>query len=263
MSLHMSGDFITDIARGEVEGYTLLHKYGINPAVSSDAAVAVWSGNEAFKYATTGKVLYLSGSNVSDTTAVTVQGLDSDFALKTSTVYMNGQTAVKLVDSDSADISWFRVFRAWNAGSTDMSSDAYISDSDATLTGGVPGANEKYLKLDYLHQQTLMAVYTVPVNCELYLYHIGINCTANTPAAVSTTPHAAQVSLRTREPGGVFRTKETFTVITLGSNALDMTFPPRNPITAGTDVELYALYSTTTMGIDGRFWGILRDTSKA
>ena len=263
MSLQMSGDFITDIVRGEVEGYTILHKYGINPAVTSDGAKVIWSGNEAFKYATTGKVLYLSGSNVSDTTAVTVQGLDSDFAAKTSTVNMNGQTGVKLVDSEGADISWYRVFRAWNAGSTDMSSDAYISDSDATLTGGVPGAGETYLKIDYLHQQTLMAVYTVPANYELYIYHIGINCTANTPAAVSSTPQAAQVALRTRAPGGVFRTKETFTAITLGNSALDLDFPPRNPITAGTDVELYILTATTTMGVDGRFWGILRDTSKS
>jgi hypothetical protein len=201
--------------------------------------------------------MYASGSSSDETTTVVVQGLDSDFVEITGYATLNEVNPVALNDSDGSSLSFYRVFRAWNSGSTDLTGAFYVSDSDATLTAGVPAAGEKYAKVDSDHQQTLMAMYTVPAGKSLILYHIGIECTANTAAAVSTTPQAAQVSLRYRENGGVWRTKETYTAITLGSNVVDHFFPARAAIPAETDIELYIYGATTTMGVDGRFWGVL------
>lgn len=260
--IELTGDVLFDIVRGNMDGYSMLYKFGQNPACDTDAQVQVWSKNEDYPYPTSGTVMYVSGSNAGDATEITVYGLDSDYAQVTGYATMSGQSPVKIQDSDSQDIAFYRVFRAFNSGSTDLSSDVYLSDSDATLTGGIPGAGETYLMIDYYAQQTLHALYTVPKDHVFYITNSQAAITAETQNAISSTPHGCTIEFRTRAPGKVFRVQDTTTLITLGNNQISRNYGFLSGIPEGTDIDIFIRSATATMGIHAEFEGVLRDLTK-
>ena len=262
----VSGDILFDIARGEVAGYSMLYKYGQAAGVDSDADVPIWDLTAAYPYRTSGIAMYISG--LAETGNYVFEGVDSDYnAIKGyATATASGESAatkVELLDSDGGTLLWYRIFRGWNDGDTDMAGNIYVSDTAATVdSDGIPGAGESYAVIQPQHQQTMMCVYTVPANHILYLFHIGAAITAETPAG-TVAAQGADISFRTRLPGKVFRTKESTTVITTGASAIDFVFPPRQGLTEGTDIEMYVENATGTVSLDGRFWGVLRDLTIA
>lgn len=120
-----------------------------------------------------------------------------DWSEQSADVIANGQVQVTI-----GSLAWRRVFRANNSGDTDMQGDVYIAKS-ASLSAGVPiTASTIMAKVDVTAQQTLMAIYTIPLGKQGFLVDWDVAMLSDTPATTK-----ANVALKVRKEGGVFLTK--------------------------------------------------------
>ena len=95
------------IAKGDVDGYSFIHKFGAVPDFdTADAEVTVWDGADDggidemdYTYSATAAIDSLSSSDNGDTQDISVQGLDSNYDLVTQTITLTGQTR-KALDTD-------------------------------------------------------------------------------------------------------------------------------------------------------------------
>lgn len=164
-----------------------IQKYGYNSNLDSiDAGheQTIWTGTGAYPWSVldTGVSLIVTSTSSTDTnTRVTVQGLDTQFNMQEQTIMCNGTSSVSLSGE------WKRVFRAYVSGDTPSAGDIHVK-TDSTIVAHVP----------VKEQQTLMALYTVPRGYTAYL--TGFDSTVSRNEDIL-------FRLRTREPGGVFRTQ--------------------------------------------------------
>lgn len=151
------------IASGDVTGSSFVHKFGQAPDFdTTDNEVTVWDGANdgginqmVYTFSATAAIDSISSSNTGDTGTVSIQGLDTNFALVTQTVTLNGQTRVAL------GTSLLRAFRMSNTSSATFLGEIYVYENTA-ITSGVPNDKTKIRIVVNGANQTLMAVYTIP-----------------------------------------------------------------------------------------------------
>jgi hypothetical protein len=244
------------IAKGDVSGSTLLHKFGDAPDFDiSDGFVTIWDGANdgginamAYTYSATADITQVSSSNAADSTETEVQGLDSSYELTNQTVTLNGQNAVLL------PTPLIRVFRAKNENGTVFLGDIYISTSGATLSSGVPTVVTEVRAVTRAeHQQTLMAIYTIPAGKTGYMRDWFVS------ASGAKKNSAHQIHLAARKFGGVFQTKHVSSIQTDGTSYIQHKYQEPEVFAEKTDIEMHANTDSDQAGIAAGFDIVLID----
>jgi len=231
----------------------MLRKFGHNADCDSGVEEDLWDGggdanaNGTYDYPSAVEELAIS-SDAADVEEIVVQGLDGDYAPISRTVLMAGTT--KTVIPGGAD--WLRTFRAFDNDNTVFTGTIYIYKSDDTVVAGVPQTPAKIRAIiNPAYQQTMMALYTVPVG------HIGIITHAYAGITKRATAVAAEIQIKARLFGKSFRTRETWQVHSYsGTKDPDFghtpfIFPEK------TDIKLAATASTNDTDVHGGFRGFI------
>jgi hypothetical protein len=223
------------IAKGEVVGTTFVHKFGNAPDFdATDGEVTVWDGAEdgtawelmEYVYSTSADIDSISSSDGADTAEVNIVGLDANYIPVMQTATLNGQTRVAL------GTALLRVYRVFNSNSTPFAGHVFVY-VNGTLTGGVPNTNADIRAVvQPEHQQTLMAVYTIPAGKTGYMRDwygatSGANRSSNYP-----------LSLVAREFGGVFRTKHISSISDDGTSSHQHQYQEPEVFQEKTDIEM-------------------------
>lgn len=225
------------IAQGNVTGVSFVHKFGNAPDFdTSDGDVTIWGAAEdgaawelmQYIYSTAADIDSISSSNGADNQEITIQGLDTNYELVSQTITLAGQARVPL------STNLIRVFRAFNNSSTAFAGHVIIYEN-TTLAGGIPVDNTKIrLVIDPIHQQTLMAVYTIPAGYTGYMR----DWYAATAGASKNSNYS--ITLRAREFGKVFRTKHFSALSDNGTSAYIHKYEEPEIFHEKTDIEMRA-----------------------
>ena len=234
--------FAIDAVAGNIEGVTVINKFGKNAAVASTIET-VWDQGGMYTTPASDNVsLSISTDDNANTHEMTVIGLDASFVEQTKTVTLAGETKTAI------DGTWARVFRAYNSSATSSaaSSVIYIYDTaTATVTAGVPQTATKiHAVVQAAEEQTLMAVYTIPANKTGYMCSV---------YGMSTTPAAAEfeIHISARESGGVYRTLHDAHITQVPQHQYTFALPLK--LAAKTDIEVRAACSTGSRVVSAGF----------
>ena len=173
------------LSNGDLVGYTPVHKFGaLDGTVGTDWST-VWTGAE-----TSGQQLYPwpDGSSVvtvvstssSDTTTVTLEGLDANYDFQNETITLTGTVAA------TGTKSFHRVNRAYMSGTDTNVGTIIVKNATPTVITEIKAERG----------QSLQAFYTVPANCTGFL---------NTVQLTSSKNQAVEMSMFARPFGGAFR----------------------------------------------------------
>ena len=226
-------DLVLATQRGLVPDAYITWKFGYSTAAGTTIET-IWDHTGLYvyhlDYGASAKAIDIVSSSASDTAVtITVQGLDADGVLQTVTKTLTGTTAVTTTET------WSRVFRAYNSSSTNL-----VGAVTITETAEVAKILAKVSASD---QQTLMAVYTIPLGYTGYLFQGTANIGSGKEAVITYT---------TRANGGVFRTQEKLPIY----QAIIEASRPFQRIPALTDIEVRAA-ATQTGNVIGATMGIL------
>ena len=251
-----------EIARGNIAGMTFIHKFGEAPDFDTgDNFVDVWDGandsaavdQNLYVYSTSADIDSLSSSNAGDTQKIEVQGLDGNYNLVTQTITLTGQT------TKSLNTNLLRVFRMKNVGSTNLAGNLYCYVSGGVVTAGVPQTDADVRAIISLHatgdshNQTLMALYTIPAGktgylCSFYASSIG---------AIKTA--VKEIHLDIRPFGQVFQSKHTSSLTDTGTSHFLHHYSIPEVIPTKADIRMQADTDVSGAGVSAGFDLILVD----
>jgi len=150
-----------DVARGVIPNSKIIHKFGANFDIDQATdPESIWSGGGQYPWASlaTAQTIYAISTSASDTSTMTIEGLDADYNEQTETVTLNGLTAVATTNT------FIRVYRmtydAINVGTLQ----ARVTSGTGTIVAQIEAGDA----------QTLMAVYTVPAGYSGYLVNFDV-----------------------------------------------------------------------------------------
>lgn len=203
-------NFYMDIAKGKYSQLQAISKFGSNPDIDTANGEDIWdyaSAPQNYTFtASGGTTYYFSSSNAADTQTMKVFLLVEDgsgnWLPETVNITLVGQTQTAITATLGTPV---RIYRAYNTGTTAIQGTVYFYEND-TVVAGVPQtpANVRAV-VNPSAQQTLMAIYTVPYGFTGYLkkWYTTMN-------RVQTS--IAQMVWRSREKGGVFRTRQEIAI---------------------------------------------------
>ncbi len=228
-----------EIAMGNVEGHSMVNKFGQNNDLNSSTYEDIWDGGGTYTYPAdnTAPITHIY-STVAETQDINVQGLDVDGVLTVQTITLTGTTVAAL------DTALWRVFRLKNVGTTDNAGVIHASDSGKVVS---------YAQIAIGNNQTLMALYTIPAGKTGYLLQ-GTNNLSGVTRAV-----AASGRLTMRPFGGVFQLKKTFGVNSEGSSFIRIPAEIPGGIGEKTDIRVSAIGSANGVSLNTTFDILLID----
>ena len=235
-----SENFYLEVAKGNVPGHSIMNKFGQNSALGTGAHEDVWDGGGTYTYPADGNadITHLYSTVGGDTQAIEVQGLAIDGTLTVQTITLTGTAVVALTTP------LWRVFRLKNMGSTNNAGIIHASDAGKVVS---------YAQIGVGNNQTLMALYTIPLGKKGYM--------VQSSASLAGLQSAYYVGLKRhmRPFGGVFQLKGTNSVSTTGSSfaAMELVLPSKIP--ALTDIKISAISSKAAGIINSRFSVLLVD----
>jgi hypothetical protein len=149
--------FDLQIARGQVDGHSVVSIFGYSTAVGSTAQGPLWEGltlsGGNYVYPSSAAQLVLVSDSASDNTtrSVIINGLDANYNILTETIALNGTSNVTTTNS-FLRINSMEMFNSTNTGNITASISSTIY---AKIAAGVG--------------QTQMSIYTVPAGYTFYL----------------------------------------------------------------------------------------------
>ena len=193
-------EFFFNIAQGIVDGKGYLVKFGRNPAITTGSTPEdVWSvgglytGQPDHSNAPEPVEVFSSSGNDNifgtGATTVSISGLDENWEFVEEAIFMLGVTPNPSVTS------WHRVNRVkvLGAGATG-SNEGVITVRHVTTTANV------FAGVGIGNNQSTILAFTVPIGQTGYIRNARIAMTRT-----NGSPGAADVSIRVKEPGGVYR----------------------------------------------------------
>lgn len=111
-------DFLIEVAKGNIPGHSLVHKFGRNSEVPNATFEGINQLSALFNFLTAPTTVRVKAGNVNDDSGgsgareITVQGLDSTGALASETIATNGVSV-----SANTTTSFWRVFRMFVSAS--------------------------------------------------------------------------------------------------------------------------------------------------
>jgi len=239
MSYFGSTDFYLKVAKGEIAGHSIMSKFGQNADIGTGAYEDIWDGGATYTYPANGAADMVEiVSTAADTVDIEVQGLSSDGTLTVQTVTLAGTATVTL------PTPLWRVFRLKNVGATNLAGIVTVENE---------ANNVDYAQIVVGNNQTLMALYTIPLGKTGYLIQgtnsiIGINRDYSIAGKMFMRPY-----------GGVFQLKKTFSLDSNGTGYMAMPFPLPGKIPALTDIRVSAISSAASGGLNTTFDILLVD----
>lgn len=208
------------IRKNLYDGISGLDKFGYLPTATTSFKT-VWDGDNIYTYpsaATTMNVVSSVGAT-DDGKEITIEGLDANYDVITETVTLGGDSA----GGTATTQSFLRVYRAFVANGTSVTGTISIQQDGVA-----------YAKITPEHQQTLMAVYTIPRGKVGYLVSGNLSVEKNQPVVAK---------VMTRRVGGVLRTSGLVTSFGVPFQRV-WQIPPVLP--EKTDIEIRAKAGATT-----------------
>jgi len=234
-------DFFLELAAGRIPGKSQEIKFGEIPSIALNTLQDVWDFTPAL-YTFQADVVehFISSSNNSDTQTIYIKGLGEDKKLKEMTVTLAGQTKTSIGN-------WYRTFRIANVNDDETAGNIYIYEDD-TVTAGVPDTDSKVRAyMAQTEQQTLMCIYTIPIDKKGYL--IATESSFSNKQSADITHR-----LKVRSNGGPFRTAATV--------GIEQSYHPVVPygvLDPLMDIKAQAYSDTAGVRVDGKFFIILED----
>lgn len=229
------------VSKGEIVGHSFVNKFGQNTVVGTGAFEDVWDGGGDYIYPADDTApithIYSTGADVQ---AIEVQGLDVAGALVVQTITLTGTTVVALTTP------LWRVFRMKNVGTVDIGAGSIVHASDS-------GKTVSYAQIQNGNNQTLMALYTIPLGKTGYLYG-GTNSLYGV-----ARDYALNGKLTMRPHGGAFQLKKTFGLDSNGTGFIKMDSDLVGKIPALTDVKVSAISIGKVGGVNTTFDILLID----
>lgn len=153
---HPTPNVYLDVARDAISNSKIVHKFGANFDIDQGTdPESVWTGGGVYPWASlsSAQTIYCLSTSASDTTTLTIEGLDANYDEISETVTLTGLTAVTTTNQ------FLRVFR--------MAYDATnVGDIEARVTSA---SGTIVAQIDAGYAQTLMSVYTIPAGHTGYL----------------------------------------------------------------------------------------------
>jgi|TARA_Y100000310_G_scaffold331000_1_gene403759 hypothetical protein len=160
-----------EIAIGNISGVAGVNKFGRNSDIASGTTEDIWDGSATYVFPAT--ALMTSISQTADQEAmrgatIEVQGLDANWALTIQNATLNASDTTTVVTLGTALIRCFRMKVLANV----------IGTSPIRVHNA--GETTDYAIISTGNNQTLMAIYTVPLGKTAYVikYHANLNQTA-------------------------------------------------------------------------------------
>ena len=203
------------ISAGLVEGYSVIHKFGLVDGTNTGNLSTVWAPADTaatilYPWDFTPSVLTAVSSSGDDTAAgagaqtVFIEGLDSNYLPITDTFTMSG-----LTPTAAGTTVFSTVHRAYVlTGDTNVGKIQFKNSDDVVIADIHPG-----------YGQTLMAIYTVPAGKTAYLSNFRVS---------SAKQQSTIVRLMVRNLGGVFRVRSTISLFS-GNGETKFASPLRIP----------------------------------
>lgn len=245
-----NSEFKLRVAMGLIKGVSVIDKFGTIESTATTPAT-IWSFGSVvgqYTYDDDADIISVSSSNVNDVHNIRIDGLDINGNEVSQVITLQGQTRVPLTTP------LWRVFRAESLGNSGVSvqGTVYVY-TGTTATAGVPANENVRLTIDS-RNQTLMALYTIPLGKVGFLYRgeLGSSRSVSSGDAVCT--------YYSRRLGKEFSVKKEIDLAITGSSIYkdDRTIPDIIP--ALTDIKLEVEQtSNASIGVFGTFDIILID----
>lgn len=235
------------VSNGRYTGYSVVDKFGENPLIDTGTTPEdIWEGGGTYSYDADGTapIVSLISDDIADTEPIQILGLDIDGNEVEQTITLTGTTRVALTTP------LWRVYRMINVGSSDLVGTCYCYVG----TGGVPAVADTRAIIDNGNNQTLMALYTIPLGKVGFLYRGELGASRSVSAGES------QCAYYSRRYSGLFTIKKRVNLSNAGTSIYqdERSFPDIIP--GLTDIKLRVeSVSANGMGIFGTFDILLVD----
>ena len=247
----ISNDFFLELAKGNIPGHSIVHKFGKNPDIDiASGFEALWNGGEEYTgfNATEAQIVEVYSTSANDTAAgsgartAQLFGLDKNGDEQDEVIILSGLIGTS-VDSAKEYLRLDRV-KITSAGTTGHNEGAITVRQKTTIAN-------IFAVMPIGNNQTAIACYTIP-NKQRGLLYDWFASAAKKQTAFSNA------RIKARPFGGVFQVKEEMSVVTSGSSLVDRGYKlPKNTLGPMTDIYIEADTDTNGMGISGGFSLIL------
>jgi hypothetical protein len=185
-------NLVQRVAMGLIPGMSTIDKFGANFNITTASGPEdVWEGGGIYPFSTSADIISLSSSDASDTHVVRVQGLDENGDEVIQDITLTGQTRVPLTTP------LFRVYRMENMGNADFTGTVYCYSGTENSSGVPSGASVTKAIIDNGNNQTLMAIYTIPLGKVGFLYRgeMGIDENLLSESFLTSIEQASEISI--------------------------------------------------------------------
>ena len=248
--------FELTVTMGQAKGITKLSKFGNSTTITPDSDPQdIWEfgGLYTFDDDGTAPIKYISSSDTDDSAQIIIaEGLDIDGNFVRQSIETTGQDNVVL------PTPLWRLFRMYNdsVSGNDIVGTLY-GHTDPVPTDGVPlDINVRAIIVGGANQ-TLMAIYTVPMGTVGFLFkgEVGLSTEGN----INTLSEYARMHYESRRFGKVFTVKKLVTCLVSGSSIYQDMRSFQDAIPAKTDIRLRVIKVTDDMKVWGTFDVLLVD----
>jgi hypothetical protein len=214
------------IAKGDVYGHSTVNKFGANASSTADTQEDIWDGGGTYSYPATALMTHISQLVDQSTLrggTIEIQGLDANWALTVQTVDLDATLTTTAVALTTPLIRAFRMKVLENV----------VSVSAISLHNA--GDTINYAQILNGHNQTLMALYTVPAGKTAFmtsLFFSNINATNKTPTSVEIKMWAAD-----RDNGYEFQLKYA-DAMPINGDGKQHSFAPYYKFNQKTDIKI-------------------------
>ena len=153
-------EFKLDVARGKARGTSVRNIFGQNDAQTTDFR-AVWelSNTTDYVFPSTAQIMTVASDSASDAgVQILIKGLDVDYLEISEVVTLTATT----VDTTQ---QFLRINDIVTVGTQNLVTTSTVTVKDTGLT-------TTFAQIDPGHGRNQAAIYTVPANCEFYLYRL-------------------------------------------------------------------------------------------
>ncbi len=250
------GNYLIDVARGDVQGVSAINKFGRNDDIDTGSVPeTVWSHGGVWVPPTAARTHAIVSSDVADAAAGTgartirIFGLDSAWAEQTEDITMNGTTPVNTAST------YTRIFRMYvltsGSGEKNAGTITATAATDGTVTAEIPVGES----------QTQMAVWTVPAGKTIYMVagFISLHRPGSTADSMVDSNLYGTFGLDTATP--TRRLLQSLGMSTRGTSMVNYQWNLPKTITGPCDLEIVVTYVTdNNMKVSAGFDGIYEDS---
>ena len=221
-------DWYQSVSEGGEAGYSVFNKFGHGTMTTTKGSV--WEGGALYPWNATATTMTVLSDDANDTLLgtgakqVAVTGVDANYDALSETVDMDGTGGV------TTSASFLRVNRCWVVG-----------DQDTIGTITIENGGTVYAYIEPEHNQTLMAVYTVPNGFTGYLRYLKTSVGSGKEVSLE---------LLVRNFGGVFRVKHHMHVY---QNSYEYRFVAPEAVPGKSDIDIRGTAAVGSVDIGATF----------